>query len=179
MRKSPTPVIDTERLVLRAHTLDDFAACSSMWADPTVVRFIGGEPSSSQQAWARMLGYAGHWLLMGFGYWAIEERKTGHFIGEVGFADFKRDMSPTIAGLPEIGWALAPFAHGQGYATEAIKAVVSWGDGNLASSSTVCLIDPQNRASANLAPKFGYRILREAVYKGQTLMLYGRDRPHG
>ena len=39
------PVIETERLLLRGHRLDDFEALAAMWADPAVVRFIGGKPS--------------------------------------------------------------------------------------------------------------------------------------
>lgn len=36
------PVIETDRLILRAHRLDDFPALEAMWADPRIARFIGG-----------------------------------------------------------------------------------------------------------------------------------------
>ena len=64
---------------------------------------------------------------MGFGHWAVEEKASGDFIGDLGFADFKRDIQPSIQGLPELGWVLASRAHGKGYATEAVRAAIAWG----------------------------------------------------
>src|ERR1700736_1329189 len=110
------PTIETARLLLRAHRPADFAARVAMWTDPVVTRFIGGKPSTEQQTWARLLNYAGHWALLGFGYWAIEEKASGAFIGELGFADFKREIDPAMRDVPELGWTLASAAHGRGYA---------------------------------------------------------------
>src|SRR4030088_1463697 len=100
------PSIETARLRLRSHQLEDFAPSVAMWSDPAVYRYISGKPSTPQQVWSRLLGYTGHWTLLGFGYWVVEEKATGTFLGEVGFADFKRDIEPSIAGIPEIGWVL-------------------------------------------------------------------------
>ena len=86
------PVIETERLRLRAHRPDDFAACAAMWALPDVVRYIGGKPFSGEEVWSRVLRYAGHWQWMGFGFWALEEKATGSFAGDLGFAEFKREI---------------------------------------------------------------------------------------
>src|SRR5688500_3429452 len=108
------PTLQTPRLVLRAHALSDFDAAVAMWADPVVVRYTIGQPSTAQRTWLRLLTYLGHWDLMGYGYWAVEEKATGRFIGEVGFADFKRGLDPSIEGVPELGWVLAPHAHGKG-----------------------------------------------------------------
>jgi RimJ/RimL family protein N-acetyltransferase len=62
------PVIETQRLILRGHRLEDFDALAAMWADPHVARFIGGKPATQEESWARLLRYAGHWRLLGFGY---------------------------------------------------------------------------------------------------------------
>jgi RimJ/RimL family protein N-acetyltransferase len=45
------PPLETARLELRAHRLDDFAACAAMWADPIVARYIGGKPLSEEETW--------------------------------------------------------------------------------------------------------------------------------
>ena len=169
------PIIETKRLRLRPHKLEDFIDCAAMWADPLVTRYIGGNPSSEQQAWARMLNYLGHWALMDFGYWAIEEKETGRYVGELGFADFKREIEPSIKGIPEVGWALASPNHGKGYATEALQAAVAWGDERFGATRTVCLIDPGNLASIRVAQKCGYRQLQRAIYKGEPTLIFSRD----
>ena len=61
------PVLETPRLLLRPHTLDDFPATFAMWSDPEVVRFIGGRPFTREEAWARLLRYVGHWTMLGYG----------------------------------------------------------------------------------------------------------------
>ena len=145
-----------------------------MWADPAVTRYIGGKPLTEEEAWTKFLRYAGHWLLLGFGYWAVEERATGCFIGELGFADYKRDIQPTIQGTPEAGWIFSPAVHGKGYAREALREVLAWGDGHFAGGRTVCLIHPENAASIRLAEKCGYKEVRRTIYKDRATIMFSR-----
>jgi len=172
------PNIKTDRLTLRGHRIDDYAASAAMWADPRIVRHITGKPSTAQQAWMRLLNYAGHWSLLGFGYWVVEESETERFVGEVGFADFKRGLDPSLADVPEIGWALAAEMHGRGFATEALRAAVWWGDSNFRSDRTFCIIDPENAASLRVASKCAYREVRRVDYNGKPTILFARpNRP--
>lgn len=168
------PVLETGRLRLRGHRLEDLDACAAMWADPIVTRHIGGRPFSREEVWSKILRYAGHWSLLGFGYWVVEDKATGEFLGEAGFADFKREIEPAIEGMPEIGWALVPSAHGKGLATEAVRALCAWADQRFGSAPTVCMIDPENIASAWVAKKCGYREFQRAVYKDHPTVLYRR-----
>jgi RimJ/RimL family protein N-acetyltransferase len=170
------PVIETERLVLRGHRLGDFADCAAMWADPVVNRYLGGKPLSETEAWTRFLRYAGHWWLMSFGYWAVEEKATGAFVGDIGFADYKRDIQPSLKGIPEIGWVLAQSAHGKGYATEAVRAALAWGDAQFEAPRTVCIIAPENLPSVRLAEKFGYREFERTIFKDHPVILFERQR---
>ena len=71
------PVIETERLRLRPHQPDDLADCVAMWSDPAVVRYTIGSPSPLQKTWLRVLAYRGHWAMLGYGYWAVEEKVSG------------------------------------------------------------------------------------------------------
>jgi len=173
------PVIMTSRLRLRGHRREDLADCAAMWADPGVTRFITGKPSTEQQTWSRLLAYLGHWETMGFGYFVIEERASGRFAGEVGLADFKRDLAPSMRGTPELGFALAPRVHGSGYATEAARAVLEWADAYLDCERTGCIVNPQNVASLRVAEKCGYVPLEHGVYNEQpiTLLTRARHRP--
>jgi RimJ/RimL family protein N-acetyltransferase len=168
------PVVETERLRLRGHALDDFDECALMWGDPIVTRHIGGKPFSAQNVWSKILRYAGHWVLLDFGYWVVEERATNRFVGEVGFADFKRDIDPPFDGTPEIGWALAPRAHGLGYATEAVQAALGWADRRWPGERTVCMIDPDNASSLRVAEKCGYREYARTSYLGSPTILFER-----
>jgi RimJ/RimL family protein N-acetyltransferase len=170
------PVLETERLKLRGHGLDDFSNSAAMWADPNVTQYIGGKPLTEEESWARFLRYVGHWQLLGFGYWLAEEKATGDFVGEIGFADYKRDLERSLKGVPEIGWVLASHAHGKGYATEAVRAAVGWGDAQFQAARTACIIAPENRASIRVAVKCGYRELQRTTYKGHPTMMFVRDR---
>ena len=163
------PVIETARLRLRGHGTQDFDALAAMWGDPAVARFIGGKPSTREEVWGRLLRYAGLWALLGFGYWAVEDRADGAFVGDVGFAEFKREIIPSMEGLPEIGWVLSPRIHGRGYATEAVAAALTWGDAHFGSSPTACIIDPENLASIGVARKSGYREIARTDYRGPTI----------
>ena len=163
---SVPPVIETERLRLRPHQVDDLADCVAMWSDPIVVRYTIGEPAPPQRTWIRILAYRGHWAMLNYGYWAVEEKASNRYIGELGFADFKRDIVPSIEGMPELGWALVPQFHGNGYATEALKAVASWGDHHFAGRRTVCIIHPDNQRSFRVAEKLGYKKIFSARASG-------------
>ena len=171
---SAVPVLETARLTLRGHRLDDFAACAAMWADPIVTRHIGGKPFTEEESWARLLRYAGHWDLLGFGYWVAEEKATRQFAGEIGFANYKRSLEPSLDDSPEIGWAFATRSHGQGYATEAARAVIAWGDAHFGGSRTACIIHPENLASIRVAEKLGYRESQRTTYKGQPTTVFLR-----
>jgi RimJ/RimL family protein N-acetyltransferase len=168
------PVIETARLRLRAHRMNDLAECAAMWGDPAVTRYIGGRPFTREEVWARLLRYAGHWNWLGYGFWVLEEKATGRFAGELGFADFKRDIQASLEGAPEIGWVLATRVQGQGYATEGVRAAVAWGDTQAGWTRTACLIHPENRGSIRVAEKCGYRERDWALYKGQPAIVFDR-----
>jgi RimJ/RimL family protein N-acetyltransferase len=169
------PTLETERLRLRAYRREDFAALHAMWSDPVVMRFILGRASTEEETWARLLRYAGLWPLLGYGYWAVEERSTGRFVGDVGFADFRRDMTPSLGGAPEAGWVLSAWAHGKGLATEAVRAAHAWSDAHLAGEGhTACMILPENAASIGVAIKCGYVENGRATYKGNEDLVFRR-----
>jgi len=167
-------VLETERLTLRGHAVADYDECAALWSDPVVTRHIGGRPSSREDVWARLLRYAGHWALLGFGYWVVREKATGRFVGEVGFADFERDISPPFDGAPEAGWVLSPWAHGKGFATEAVRGALAWGAVRFRGARTVCIINPENLASIRVAEKCGYVEFHRTTYHDAPAILFER-----
>ena len=171
------PVLETERLRLRPHRPGDFDFSVALWADPIVTRYIGGRGLTREEVWGRLLRYDGHWAMLGFGYWALEEKSSGTFLGELGFADLQREIEPRLDGMAEIGWVLAPQHHGKGYATEAVRAVVNWGDAHLSNSRMVALIHPENMASLRVAGKFGFRELCRTTYHDEPTVQLVREIP--
>ena len=169
------PVLETARLRLRGRTLDDFAFIREMWADPLVTKFIGGEPKPEEDSWSKFLRMIGHWQALGFGYWIIEERETGALMGEAGFGDFRREMEPSLRGEPEIGWVLAPEAHGKGYATEAAQAAIAWGDDFFGPVRMSCIIEPGHAASIRVAEKCGFKETARTTYHGEDIVVLHRE----
>ena len=168
------PVLATDRLRLRPFRTEDFEPYSAVMADPNVVRHIGGQPLAREEAWRRLLCSPGLWAMLGYGYWAVERREDGAYVGQIGFADFKRDMQPSIEGLPEMGWIFAPKAQGRGYASEAAKAAMAWVDAALKAPETVAIIDPDNAPSIRVAEKIGFAEREQAQYRGETILLFRR-----
>ncbi len=174
VERAPVGAIDTDRLTLRMHRLADFADCQAMWSDAEVMRYLGGRPFTREECWARLLRYVGHWQLLGFGFWAVREKATGHFVGEVGFANFERDIEPSLGDAPEAGWVLMPWAHGKGYATEAARAAHGWAEGKFGPTRTVCIIAPENAPSLRVAGKCGYQEFARAYYKDSEVVMLER-----
>jgi len=176
MTARAAPVLETARLVLRPFEESDLEAQAKAMGDPEVMRYLGANPLSREDTWRRMLCAPGLWTVLGFGYWAVVARDDGRYLGQLGFADFKREMTPSIEGLLEIGWIFAPAAQGQGYATEAALAALDWADAVLAPPETVAIIDPDNAASIRVAEKIGFNENEPATYRGEPILLFRRRR---
>lgn len=168
------PVLETERLRLRPYHASDLAAHSAILSDERVVRYLGGTPMSREEAWRRMLCGPALWLLLGYGYWAVDRRQDDKMIGFVGFADFKRDMTPSIEGRPEMGWIFSPDGQGRGYCTEAVQAGLAWADRQLGGEAIVAIIDPENGPSIRVAERCGFSQREEATYRSSPILLFTR-----
>lgn len=170
------PTLTTPRLILRPHRADDFDAYAAMWAEPAVVRFIGGEPFTREAAWHRFLRHPGLWHFLGFGHFAVEERASGAFIGEAGFHDYRRPLSPSLEGTLEAGWVFAGAAHGKGYAREAMTAVLGWADAHHPDRRVTAMIEESHAASLHIAGTLGFIRFAGALYGGREMVLLERRR---
>ena len=170
------PVLETARLILRPFQAIDLEAQANVMGNPDVVRHLGGTPFSREDTWRRLLCAPGLWTLLGYGYWAVVRRDDGAYVGQLGFADFKREMAPSIEGLPEIGWILAPSMHGRGYATEAALAALAWADEVLDAPEIAAIIDADNAPSIRVAEKCGFNENEPAAYRGEPIILFRRRR---
>ena len=166
--------LSTDRLVMTPHRQSDFAELAALWADPQVVRFIGGKPNSEEESWGRLLRYAGCWSVMGFGFWAVRAQASGAYLGYIGFLEGRRTGMHGFGGDPEIGWCLVTAAQGKGYASEAARAALGWGAAHLAGSHrrAVAMIHPDNAASVTVAARCGFRHYAAARYHDEPTGLW-------
>jgi RimJ/RimL family protein N-acetyltransferase len=171
------PVLETPRLRLRPHRADDLDALHAIWSEPDVYRYIGGEPATRQDVWMRLLRYGGMWPMLGYGFWAVEDKASGALVGDLGYADFQREITPSLDGMLELGWVLAPSVHGRGYASEALAAVLGWGDRYLGAHRAACIISPENAASIRVAEKAGFLPWCDTTFHDAPIRMFTRDVP--
>ena len=75
--------ISTERLIMRGWRESDLALWAAMNADPEVRRYVGPLlPPGQAEAW--VLNFQDDLDRHGFGFWALEVRASGDFIGFTG-----------------------------------------------------------------------------------------------
>lgn len=168
-----TPVLVTPRLTLSMHVPADLEECAALWSEPAVYEHIGGMARSREAVWQQILRYIGHWATFGYGYWIARETASGRLVGEMGLIDTRRATAPSYEGTPEAGWVLAPHAHGQGYAAEAMAAVLDQADAQ-GVARTMCIIDPANAPSLKLADRLGYALWAEGRYNDRPTLILER-----
>ena len=140
--------IETNRLQLRQWREHDFDKYAAYYADESNAKYVGGQ-KNADEAWRNMALQIGHWHLKGFGYWAVDEKDSGDFVGCVGLW-----QSPGWPEL-ELGYWLVNVHQGKGYAFEAAIKCKDYARSVLQASSLVSYIDPKNVASIKLAEKLG------------------------
>lgn len=170
------PVVETDRVILRAMGRGDFPAYAALWQEPEVVRFIGGKPRTLPDSWGRFLNIAGNWVIEGYGQWGIFRRADGCLIGQTGFFRPMRGIGEDFDAAPEVGWAVTGAVHGQGYGREAAEAAHRWFDAQPFGGHSLAMIEVGHEASFALARRLGYRPMRAAEYEGDAVALLRRDR---
>lgn len=165
------PVLETERLILREFREDDFPIYERLSADPSVMRYLGGKTFNQAEAWRHMAFMVGHWTLRGYGYFALEEKESGQFIGRAGF------IYPT--GWPgfELGWTVAPTHQRRGFAFEVSQRLLKYAFEDLDKSHVISLIHRDNTPSRRVAEKLGETVEGETEVLGMPVLIYGIDRP--
>ncbi|WP_342360178.1 GNAT family N-acetyltransferase [Terrarubrum flagellatum] len=164
------PVLETERLVMRAFQASDFDAFAAFYADAELTHFVGG-PQTRFEAWRNMSARCGSWILRGFGYWALEAKADGKIVGWCGLT------FPEGWPEQEIGWSLFREGQGKGYATEAARAARDYAYNVAGWTTAISLIDPRNHASRKVAERLGARYERDVPFLGKEIGIYRHPSP--
>lgn len=166
------PVLETDRIILRATALEDFEDMVAMWALPEMVRYVGGTPQTREQSWMRFLRHIGMWSTMKFGFWAVIDKASGRFIGQAGFHEMRRTLTPSIENTLETGWGLHPDFQGRGFASEVLRTILPWAAENHPDRPVTCIINPGNAPSIRLAERHGFQEFARSPYQDSEVILF-------
>jgi RimJ/RimL family protein N-acetyltransferase len=149
-------IIETDRLILRQTDPErDFEPWAKCMADEDTVRYLGTKPMSRAEAWRSMALVLGHWSIRGYGFFSVEHRATGAWVGRVG------PWYPEGWPAPEVGWTLSPDHRGRGYATEAARASVEFAFTKLGWPQVIHVIMEGNEPSIAVAERIGSSLIKE------------------
>jgi [ribosomal protein S5]-alanine N-acetyltransferase len=166
-------LIETPRLRLREPDARDERAVEHLFNDPDVMRHY---------AQVARPGAGAKWLetvrrvcaLHGYGPWTVELR-DGTFVGQCG------PLAQEIEGEPELE-IVCFFERAfwrAGFADEAVRACIVQAFEHIGVQRVIGLIFPQNRPSARLALRCGFRFEREVIKDGATMALYALEKTRG
>lgn len=158
--------LETERLFLRPFRESDWKDLHKFYSDEACTKYTVGRIFTEGESWRAMAAMIGHWQLRKYGAYALEEKTTHSLLGFAGL-DFPNDWPE-----PEIKWGLIREFWGQGYASEAVRAVKKMWIEHLPDLSLISLIHPDNKNSINLAKAVGAYFEKEYEFRGDTWSIY-------
>ena len=184
----PVPTLETARLRLRPWRDDDVALYRGIARDDEVMRYIGsGLRYRAKRVAAGVVGRVSdvesrravaarrrHWEVCGFGEWAVEERDSGLFVGQVGLVHHTNwHADPANV---EVGWMLVRDAWGKGYATEAGAASVDHAFGSLGLERLVSIAVVGNHRSERVMERLGFLPEGHTRWLGSDVVWYALER---
>jgi RimJ/RimL family protein N-acetyltransferase len=163
--------IRTERLTIRAFTLDDVPAIHAvLYSDPEAMHFIGGA-HTLERTRQGIAGYIEHQRSAGYSFWALTDAESGEIIGEAGLYPMN-GVGPDV----ELGYALGRAWWGRGYATEAAGAILAAAFQTLGAHRVVAVAKRENTGSLHVLDKLGFRFEGERDAWGSRQMFFVCDR---
>ena len=168
-------VLTTERLELWRPQLGDLDGLNAIHTDPRTLKFLGSWGPSRADSFARLLRNAGGWSFYGYGVFMIRRRGAAQIIGTCGVFRSFRGFAHGLDDVPEAGWIVHPDHWRQGYAGEAMRAVLAWFDEVHGRQRVACMIETGNTASERLAAQLGFtEYARHRDAEDKELVLYER-----
>jgi ribosomal-protein-alanine N-acetyltransferase len=169
----PLP-LETERLLIRPVEPTDAAELhEAVYADPVTMRWIPSGPSDTVEASERRIArLIEHQQANGFSLWAVAERTSGRLVGDCGLL-LVEWRGPEV----ELAYRLGREFWGRGYATEAGRACVRFGLGELGLDGVIAITDPAHTASRRVMEKIGMTFEGPARYYDRDLVRYAAIKP--
>lgn len=128
---------------------------------------IDGTKTSSQIGYFldRVIDYQHRY---GFSLYGVLDKQTQQLMGFCGLLPWKHDGKTQV----ELGYRLAKAHWGQGYGTEAARAICNYAQEKLDISEIHILIDPENKRSLSVAQKLGAIYQEQTIFHGIKVNIY-------
>ena len=145
---------ETERLILRDWSDEDWPRFWEGTNTPAVMRWLGGVCDDAQRSAAqdRLLSYERDF---GHTFWCVERKGDCAVLGFCGLKRCNQAGGPL--GMMEVGWRLREDAWGQGYAKEAARASLDLAFERFGADEVIALTVVGNKPSWGLMIKLGMR----------------------
>lgn len=170
-------ILETSRLLLRELLLSDDAGMFELDSDAQVHKYLGGQPINRiEQARQVIANIRQQYLANGIGRWAVIEKETGRFLGWAGLKLVKENINGYI-NFYDVGYRLMPKFWGNGYATEAAKALVPYGFETVKLNEIFGMADVNNTASRKVLEKAGLRYIETFDLNGTPHAWFKITRP--
>jgi RimJ/RimL family protein N-acetyltransferase len=165
-------IITTERVNLRAWSLEDVPAIVELFSHPDVARFINdGNPVTGEQALRFVTKYKRIQEERGWCRWALELADAPDTLA--GFCGVGCTFAPEI----ELGWTLRRDLWGNGLATEAAAGALDYCFYTVGFPRIISAIDPDNQASLAVAKRLGMYQSGTIEHEGAELLRLAMDNP--
>lgn len=158
--------LESQRLLLRQFQHEDWPAMHAHYSDLACTQFTFRRALSEGESWRAMASMLGHWVLRGYGPYALQEKATGQVIGATGL------WYPNDWPEPEIKWALTRAYWGKGFASEAVRRVQAMVNDNLPELPLISFIHSENTPSIQLALAVGTTLDKTVPFRGDTWHIY-------
>lgn len=168
-----TAIIETKRLRLRRYTPDDTDALFEVFADP-YARRIYPRMADREMVADWIARHLRNYEDFGFGLWAVEPLGEARLIGDCGLTYQKVEGEKLL----EIGYHIHAAERGQGYATEAASAALTYARGSLGIDFVCSIVHPDNAASRAVAGRV-HTHRREYFERGEARLLFYTDEKDG
>ena len=161
-----TPVLSSERIILRGWQNSDFHPYTILVSDPVMMRFVGGGAMSYKKARKEFDGMREQWIDRKIGIFVIADKTSNELLGFTGLFE-----SPLLD-EPELSWSLSAKNHGKGYASEAAILARNWAFCEHNIGPLMSLVHPNNISSKRVAERLGASVESHSTWMGQPRLVY-------
>ncbi|WP_394913992.1 GNAT family N-acetyltransferase [uncultured Robinsoniella sp.] len=156
--KIPSVIAGTSRLLIRETVPDDTDALYEIYKDQEIVRFLTPLAEDVNEQREILDTYFTYMYgLYGYGMWTVVEKSSGQMIGRVGFENGELEG----AGIVELGYLIGTAWRKQGYAYEAVSAVLEYGKNVLGFGEVYIRTKSENLVSCAFAGKAGFQLIKD------------------